>query len=159
MADITTEQVWAAVEENPFAVLGMVNAKQQPRTVGIVYIVRERILYIGSGANAWKVKHVAANPAVSMTVAIPKRVPLMPWIKVPAATITFSGTAEVLTPDETPPDVIDALFRGMVNADELKANHAVIAVRPAGHFVTYGIGVSLMQMRDTELAGGRVPVA
>ena len=36
------------------------------------------------------------------------------------------------------------------------AKSAVIEVEPVGDFITYGVGVSLMQMRDTELARGRV---
>ncbi|HSG16436.1 MAG TPA: hypothetical protein VLE70_08950 [Anaerolineae bacterium] len=31
-------------------------------------------------------------------------------------------------------------------------------VTPKKEFVTYGVGVSLMQMRDTKMARGRVPV-
>jgi hypothetical protein len=31
-----------------------------------------------------------------MTIPIAKRVPLMPWVKIPAATITFSRTAQIL---------------------------------------------------------------
>jgi hypothetical protein len=34
----------------------------------------------------------------------------------------------------------------------------VIELRPVGDFVTYGIGVSLRQMRTPALARGRVPV-
>ena len=36
---------------------------------------------------------------------------------------------------------------------------AVIEIIPEGHFLTYGIGVSLMQMRDPAQASARVPVS
>ena len=153
MANLTTEAVWQAISKNMFAVLGMVSAKQEARTAGIVYVVHERTLYVGSKKDAWKVKHIAQNPHVSLTVAIPKSVPLLPWIKVPAATITFAGDARLLTADETDPAVIQALFRGMTGTDELRNNMTIIAITPVGHFVTYGVGVSLMEMRDTEKAG------
>ena len=158
MADITLDAIWQEIEKNVFAVLGMVTAKGEARTAGIVYIVHDRTIYIGSQQDAWKVKHVAANPHVSLTVAIPKSVPLMPWIKVPAATITVAGEADVLAADAVGDAVVAKLFRGMKNVEELKRTFAVIAVRPTGHFVTYGVGVSLMDMRDPAKARARVAV-
>ena len=156
MADLTTEQVWKTIEDNVFAVLGMVTAKNEPRTVGIVYVARDHKLYIASKSDAWKVRHLAQNPHVSLTVAIPKRVPLMPWIKVPAATITFAGTATVVPAKELDPASTRLLFR-VDNGPELESASAII-VEPTGEFVTYGIGVSLMAMRDTVKARGRAPV-
>jgi hypothetical protein len=46
-----------------------------------------------------------------------------------------------------------------VAADAAKiADSTVIVVEPVGEFVTYGVGVSLMEMRDTVKARGRAPV-
>jgi hypothetical protein len=108
---LSADQVWEAVEKELFAVLGMVNATGEARTVGIVYIVRDRKLYIASESDTWKVRHVAANPHVSLTIPIAKRIPLMPWIKIPQATISFSGTARVIPAAETPADIVRAIFR------------------------------------------------
>ena len=88
---LTSQQVWEVLEKELFAVLGMVTAKGQARTIGIVYIVHDRKLYIATGQDTWKARHVRNNPNVSLTVPIAKRIPIMPWIKIPAATITFSG--------------------------------------------------------------------
>ena len=155
MAEITTDQVWDEVGNQLFAVLGMVTAKHEARTAGIVYIVHERKLYIASDRAAWKVRHIRQNPNVSLTVTIPKRIPVMPWVKIPAATVTFSGTARVLEPDALPEAVLQPLFRGLEN---VSADTAILEVTPQGDFVTYGVGVSLMGMRDTVNARGRAPV-
>jgi len=40
----------------------------------------------------------------------------------------------------------------------LTAENCMLEIRPTGHFVTYGVGVSLMDMRDPEKARGRAPV-
>ena len=45
---LTANQVWEAVEKESFAIIGMVTAKNEARTVGIVYVVRDRKLYFGS---------------------------------------------------------------------------------------------------------------
>jgi uncharacterized pyridoxamine 5'-phosphate oxidase family protein len=158
MADLTTAQVWKEIENNVFAVLGMVTANHEARTVGIVYVAQGGKLYIASKSDAWKVRHIANNPHVSLTVAIPKRVPLMPWIKVPAATITFAGRATVTPATQTDPAILQLIYRGLATDAETLAQSSTIVVEPTGDFVTYGIGVSLMAMRDTVKARGRVPV-
>lgn len=155
---LTTDQVWQAIDKELFAVLGMVTAKGEARTVGIVYVVRDRKLYIGTDQDAWKTRHVSANPHVSMTIPIAKRIPFLPWIKIPAATITFCGEARVLPAGETPPQILQAVFRGMAEDDERVASSCLIEVTPIKEFITYGVGVSLMQMRDPKIARGRVPV-
>jgi predicted pyridoxine 5'-phosphate oxidase superfamily flavin-nucleotide-binding protein len=158
MADVSTEQVWEEIENNVFAVLGMVSANQEARTAGIVYVAREGRLYIASNSDTWKVRHVTNNPHVSLTIAIPKSVPLMPWIKVPAATITFAGTATVSPAAQADPAILKLIYRGLEADADALAKASVIVVEPKGEFVTYGIGISLMEMRDTVKARGRAPV-
>ncbi len=155
---LTTDQVWQEIEKNLFAVLGMVTPKGEARTVGIVYIVHGGKLYIGSQKETWKVKHIRHNPHVSLTVTIAKRVPFLPWIKVPAATITFAGDAKILANNEADPAVLKALYRDVVKDEAAMAASCVIEVTPQGEFVTYGVGVSLMQMRFPDKARGRAAI-
>ncbi len=159
MAEITTEQVWQEIEKQLFAVLGMATARHEARTVGIVYAVYERKLYISSLKSAWKARHIARNPHVSLTIPIPKRIPLLPWIKIPAATITFPGLARVLEGTAVPQPIIQKLFRGLEITPESSPPYVVIEVTPEKEFVTYGVGVPLMTMRDTTKARGRTAVA
>ena len=156
---LSSEQVWHELKKEIFAVLGMVTAKGEARTVGIVYAVQDRKIYIATGKDSWKARHTQNNPHVSLTVPIAKRIPFFPWIKIPAATITFSGKAEVLASQDVSADVLHALLRGLVDDEDLVASMCIIAVKPVGDFVTYGVGMPMMQMRDTEKARKRVPVA
>ena len=109
---LSSEQVWDVLKKELFAVLGMVTAKGEARTVGIVYTVHDRKIYIATGKDSWKARHTQNNPNVSLTVPIAKRIPFLPWIKIPAATITFSGKALVLAPKDVSADVKYALLRG-----------------------------------------------
>jgi hypothetical protein len=154
---LSAEQVWQVIEKELFAVLGMVNAEGEARTVGIVYIVRDHKLYIATGADTWKARHVAANPHVSLTIPIAKRIPLMWWIKIPQATITFPGTALVYPAIEASQDILRAIFRE-AGTPEMIAESCLIEVTPEKEFITYGIGIPLMQMRYPEKARGRAPV-
>lgn len=156
MAEISTEQVWQEIEKQLFAVLGMVTERQEARTVGIVYVIHERKFYISTMKSAWKARHIDKNPHVSVTIPIAKRIPFLPWIKIPAATITFSGSARLLEATAVPQPVIQKLFRGLEITPDTSPPYAIIEVTPEKEFITYGVGVPLMTMRDTERARGRV---
>jgi hypothetical protein len=160
MVDITSEAVWQAIAKQNFMVIGMVSARGEGRTAGVMHHVRDGRLWFTTNDREWKARHIAGNPSVSVTVPIAKRVPLMPWIKVPAATITFSGEAETIPAADLPPDVSHALLHGLEVTDGGERGALVgIGVRPTGDFVTYGVGVSVLGMRDTELARGRASAA
>lgn len=155
---LSSELVWEALKKELFAVLGMVTAKGAARTIGVVYIVHDRRIYISTRKDAWKARHIRANPNVSITVPVAKRIPFLPWIKIPAATITCSGTARVLEPQNVGQEALHALLRGLeANPQEL-AELAVIEIEPQGEFVTYGVGIPLMDMRHPEKARGRAAV-
>ena len=156
---LTSDQVWKELKKELFAVLGMVNAKGEARTIGVVYIVHDQKIYISTSRESWKARHIRNNPNVSITVPIAKRIPLMPFIKIPAATITFPGTAKVIAPENLGSDVLHALFRGLESDAEMLAATVVLEIEPKREFITYGIGIPLMQMRFPEKSRGRAPVA
>ena len=154
---LTTDQAWHELEKELFAVLGMVTSVCKARTVGIVYIAHDRKLYLSSKKEAWKVRHIRSNPLVSLTLPIAKRIPFLPWIKIPAATISFCGEARVLEPVDVRKDVLHALVRGL--EEELGAldDLSIVEIKPCGDFITYGIGIPIMEMRYPEKARGRAP--
>lgn len=139
--------------------MGMVTAGGESRTAGIVYVVSQYRLYVGTATDAWKTRHIQQNPSVSLTIPIAKRIPLLPWIRIPSATITFSADAHVLPWDDVTSEVKNSLFRGMAVDDEFVKGTCVLEIQPRGRFLTYGVGVSLLDMRDPEKASGSVPVA
>jgi general stress protein 26 len=156
-APITSALVWKEIEKRSFAVLSYVNPKGQARSAGIVYVPIDRVLYVRVAKESWKAKHIRRNPHVALNVTIPKRIPFMPWIDIPDATIAFSATARVLSMSEVEPTLLKALLEQMfehANNDE----NCIIEIQATGHFATYGVGVSLLDMRDPEKARGRTPV-
>jgi hypothetical protein len=154
----TTSNVWESINKELFAILGMVTEDNQSRTVGIVYLVQDNKLYIGTGLQTWKARHINNNPSVSMTIPIAKRVPVAPWIKIPQATITFSGTAKIIPGDLVPLELLKLVFRHKADDKKFMKDSCLIEVTPEGEFITYGIGIPLMKMREPELARGRAPV-
>lgn len=156
---LTSEQVWEVLNRQVFAVLGMVNAQSEARTIGMVYVARDYKIYMVTGMDTWKARYVEQNPHVSLTVPIDKRIWIMPWVKIPAATVTFSGKATAHTLDAVDDEILSALLRGLENDPEMREKSCVIEVEPTGDFITYGIGVSLMTMRTPAKARGRVSVS
>ena len=154
----TTETVWKATQRELFAILGMVTDDDQSRTVGIVYIVDDRKFFIGTGLKSWKARHIGKNSEVSMTIPIAKRIPVAPWVKIPQATITFSGTAKVIPGGEAPQDLLKSVFRHKAEDQQLMKESCLIEITPQGDFITYGIGIPLIKMSQPELARGRAPV-
>lgn len=148
----TADEIWPYIEKWPFGVLSFVTPKGESRSAGVMYKVKDRILYVLTGPDTWKAKHIAANPNVSMTVTV-QRLPIRVRMA-PPAVITFAGTAEVVEIDDVDPGLRDALTRGV---DDLPTMCAIRIV-PAGNFVTYGIGIPMMQMRHPEKALARVLV-
>jgi nitroimidazol reductase NimA-like FMN-containing flavoprotein (pyridoxamine 5'-phosphate oxidase superfamily) len=154
----TTEKVWEAIHKELFAVLGLVTRQGESRTVGIAYIVKDRKFYIGTGQGTWKARHIRENPKVSLTIPIAKRIPVAPWVKIPQATISFSGTARIIPRPEAPANLLRTVFRHMADDQEFMKENCLIEVEPVGDFITYGIGIPLMHMQHPELAQGRAPV-
>ena len=148
----TAEEVWPYIEKWPFAVLSFVTAKGESRSAGVMYKVKDRDLYVLTGPDTWKAKHIRKNPNVSVTVTV-QRLPIRVR-QAPPAVITFSGIGSVLAMDEVDPELRRDLMRGVGDMPDT----CVIRIAPQGRFVTYGIGIPMMQMRRPERALARVPV-
>ena len=156
-APITTDLVWKEIEKRSFAVLSYVNPKGRARSSGIVYVPIDRVLYVRVAKDSWKAKHIRQNPHVALNVTIAKRVPFMPWIDIPDATIAFSGTARVLSLSELEPKLLESVLERLIDHENDDEN-CLIEIQASGHFATYGVGVPLLDMRDPEKARGRTPV-
>ena len=157
-ATVTTKAVWDILSKNVFAVLSWVTPSGRARSAGIVYIVRNDKLLIGTDTSSWKALHIRKNPSVSITATFSRRIPLLPWIPIPDATITFHGRARVVEPSDVDSSLAADLTKGMVVDNDFLAKTCVIEVSPEGEFLTYGMGVSLMAMRDATKAQGRAAI-
>lgn len=158
MAAITKELVYRTMRRELFACLAFVTPSGEPRSAGVCYVVDGDKLFIATERDSWKARYIGRDPRVALTVTIPKSIPFLPWIRIPAATISFPGTARVLGLDEIGEDVRRRLLRVNAASAEELATCCIIEVTPVGHFVTYGVGTSLLGMRDHQNAGGRVAV-
>jgi hypothetical protein len=155
---LTTADVWAAIRKRSFAVLGFTTPNGEPRTSGVVYATLGHDLYVVVAPDSWKARYIAIDARVSMTVPVRRGGMLSLMAPIPPATITFPGRAEVFPPGA--PEIAPVVRElGGLLPEERRDEVAVVRIRPEGTFVMYGVGVSLMRMRDTVAARARVPVA
>ena len=156
-ARLTTKQVWHQLAKASFAVLSHLTPSGEPRSSGVLYKTIGRRLYIATAPDSWKARHVAARGRVAVTVPVRRGGLLSLVAPIPPATVSFHATAIVHQADS--PEVRSVLkeLASLLPA-ERQASACIIEVIPEGFFVTYGVGVSLMRMRDPAAARARVPV-
>lgn len=156
-ARLTTEQVWHQLAKASFAVLGYVTPSGEPRSSGVVYKTVGRRLYVAVALDSWKAKHVAASGRVAVTVPVRRGGILSLLAPIPPATISFHGAA-IVHPAGAPQ--VRPLLKelGSLIPDERRTSACIIEILPEGAFLTYGLDVSLSEMRDPAAARARVSV-
>lgn len=156
---LTTEGVWRTIARQPFMVVGMVNRAGEGRSVGVSPAVDGDDVWFAASENDWKVAHLRHQPEISVTVPVRRGGLLALVAPIPPAAVTFRATAHVVPMADAPERVRSRLLRGLRDPDVARGAVVMARLTPHGDFVTYGLGVPLRAMVDTERARGRVPVA
>jgi len=154
---VTSEQVWQAVARASFAVVAYVTPAGKPRSSGVVYKSVGSRLYLAVAPDSWKAKHIAARGEVSVTIPIPRGGVLSLVLPIPPATVSFPASAKV-HPAGSPQARSVLKKLGSLLPPERRDTGSIIEVIPEGAFLTYGLGVSLSEMRNPAAARARVPV-
>ena len=155
---VSSEAVWRALAKASFAVVSHVNSAGEPRSSGVVYGIVDRRLYVAVAEDGWKARQIATGQEVAVTVPVRRGGLLSLLVPIPPATITFHARATVHPAGSLDIGSVSKDLLKLV-PDERKAGSCIIELAPEGRFLTYGIGVTLMDMRSPVLARARVPVS
>lgn len=155
---LSRETVWGEIAKASFAIVAYVTPAGEPRSSGVSFKSSGRRLYLAVDPDSWKAKHIAASGRVSVTVPVRRGGILTLLLPIPPATISFQATAVVdpASPVEESPSLPRELA-SLLPVDG-RTLVRVIELVPEGEFLTYGIGVSLMAMKQPDVAQGRVAV-
>jgi hypothetical protein len=154
---LSSQEVWREIDKASFLVISYVTPSDEPRSAGVMYTVIDRKLCVVTGPDSWKARHIAADGRVAVTVPVRRGGVLSLLAPIPPATISFHGTAVVHSPDSPAlRPVLEQL--GSLLPEERRESAALIEVVPVGTFATYGVGIAMARMRDTDAARARVPV-
>ncbi|HSJ45790.1 MAG TPA: pyridoxamine 5'-phosphate oxidase family protein [Euzebyales bacterium] len=154
---LTSQAVWAEIAKASFAVLSYATPSGDPRSSGVVYKMLGRRMYIATDPDSWKARHIAVSGRVAVTAPVRRGGVLSLVVPIPPATISFHATAVVHPAGSPQVRPLLTKLRSLL-PEERQSSAAIIEVAPEGTFVTYGIGVSLTQLRDAQAARARVPV-
>ena len=157
-AHVSSETVWRALAKASFAVVSHVNAAGEPRSSGVVYGVAGRRMYVAVAADGWKARQVVTGQEVAVTVPVRRGGILSLLVPIPPATITFHARATVHPAGSLDIGSISKALLKLV-PEARRTGSCVIELTPECRFLTYGIGVSLMDMANPARALARVPVA
>jgi hypothetical protein len=157
-ARVSSEAVWQALAKASFAVIGHVNAEGEPRSSGVVYGVADRRMYVAVAADGWKARQLVTGQEIAVTVPVRRGGILSLLAPIPPATITFQARVTVHPAGSLDVGSVSKELTRLV-PEARKAGSCILELVPVGRFLTYGVGVSLMDMRDPALALARVPVS
>jgi Pyridoxamine 5'-phosphate oxidase len=155
---ITSAAVWREIARHSFAVLGHVNPAGDPRSSGVCYALVGHRLYMVVAADSLKARQVATGDQVSVTVPVRRGGILSLLFPIPPATITFHAQAFVHPAGSAEIASLPKELRRLL-PEEARASSYVIELLPEGQFLTYGLGVSLLEMREPAIARAHLPVA
>ena len=155
---VTSEVVWKALARASFAVVSHVSTAGDPRSSGVVYGTADRRLYVAVAADGWKARQITTGEEVAVTVPVRRGGILAMIVPIPPATITFHARVTVHPAGSLDIGSISKSLEKLV-PEARRAGSCVLELVPEGRFLTYGIGVSLMEMADPARALARVPVS
>ena len=153
---LTLDGVWRAIERGSFAVLSHVTAAGDPRSSGVMYTAVDRRLYVVTAADSWKARQIADGDRVAVTIPVRRGGLLSLIAPIPPATVSFTARATVHPAGSMQIAEVSPRFAKLLPAD--RRDGCVIELVPVGRFVTYGLGVSLTDMRNPATSMARVPV-
>ena len=154
---VSNDEVWRELAQASFAVISYVTPAGAPRSSGVVYAIEGRRMFVVTAVDSWKARHIAAGGEVAVTVPVRRGGPLSLVFPIPPATISFHATATVHPAAGALDEGRHARLASLVPASR-RARCRLIEICPVGRFVTYGVGVSLTQMRDPARASARATV-
>jgi hypothetical protein len=155
---LRSERIWRVLNRASFAVLSYATPAGETRSSGVVYATVGRRLYVAVSPDSWKARHIASGGQVAVTVPVRRGGILSLIFPIPPATINFHGRA-IVHPAGAGMDPVLSKALGPSLPPERRTAACIIEIPPEGHFLTYGLGVSLLQMRSPAAARARVPVS
>jgi hypothetical protein len=141
------DEVWRDLAKGSFAVLAHLTDEGDPRSSGVVYGMVDRRLYVALGT----------GDEVSVTVPVRRGGLLSLLFPIPPATISFHARVTVHSAESITRSSFPKELRRLL--PDTGSPICILELTPEGQFLTYGVGVSLADMRKPAIAAGHVPTA
>jgi hypothetical protein len=153
---VNSARVWAEVGKASFAIISYVTPSGEPRSSGIVYGVHDRHLYVAVAPDSWKARQIADGQQVAVTVPVRRGGFLTLLAPIPPATVSFHARAMVHPAGSLDIGSVSRKLESLLPKDRRAAT--ILELVPEGVFLTYGIGVSLIEMANPVTAKAHVSI-
>ena len=153
----TTEQVWREVSKAWSLTLGFTTREGKPRSACMIYATSGRRLFVEVHPGSLKAREIHDGDEVAVTVPVRRGGLLALVMPIPPAAISFHARVIAHPLGTVDLGTISKLFAGL--PEDVRKGSIVFELVPEGQFLTFGVGISLMEMRDLNKALGRAPVA
>ena len=155
--DLTPEQVWNELGKASFVVVSYVTPAGKPRASGVMCAAVDHRLYVVTAADSWKARQISDGDEVAVTVPIRRGGLLSLVLPIPPATVSFHATARVHPAGSVSIESVSKKFASLLPPE--RRTGCLLELVPEGVFLTYGLGVSLQDMRNPAAALAHVPVS
>ena len=135
---LPADRIWKGLEKASFAVLAYVTPTGKPRASGVLYAVEGRRLYV-------------------VTVPIRRGGLLSLLAPIPPATVSFHARVTVHPAASVSIDSMSKKLASLLPPE--RRDGCLLDLVPVGHFLTYGVAVSLLEMGKPALARAHAPVS
>ncbi len=153
---LTSEHVWKELAKRSFGVMSHVAESGEPRSSGVVYGVRGHSILVVVDAGSWKARTIREGQVLAFTVPVRRGGLLAMLFPIPPAAISFHARVHVGEPGLLDRSSLPPKFARLLPPSDHPTR--LLELAPEGNFLCYGIGVSLMAMREPEKSQARVPV-
>ncbi len=152
----TLEQVEKKVREKNFGILSTISPSGWVQSSAVQYAVSQResifALYVLSDGTYVKVKNIQQNPKISFLIPFPHHILRF----IPAPTVSFQGTAEVVPFDDP---VARAVYTGraqkrmvrFTESSKYRETAVFLRLTPIRKLTCFGLGIKLTEMMKDPL--------
>ncbi len=154
---LPADRIWKGLEKASFAVLAYVTPTGKPRASGVLYAVEGRRLYVVTGPDSWKARQISTGDEVAVTVPIRRGGLLSLLAPIPPATVSFHARVTVHPAASVSIDSMSKKLASLLPPE--RRDGCLLELVPVGHFLTYGVAVSLLEMGKPALARAHAPVS
>jgi len=146
------QEVRDTIKKNRWLTLSTATTKGVPQSSVLVYASDGHIIYIITGKNTQKIRNISKNNKVGVTIPFYKNYLHRMISMAPPAAISFRATAEILDIGNVE---AEARYRRVLNyelPDDYEKDSVWIKVLPGRVATCYGVGVNLLELRNTTKA-------
>lgn len=145
------DRIRSVMAKRSYATLASVSPAGNPHVVGVLYELVDHTLYFHTMRSSRKGRNIAESPNVGVCIPV-RRLPVGP----PSA-VHFQSTARLVAPDsdEIAALVADGKLKSITGHGELdEPAGCFVAVTLPKRVLTYGLGMSLLQLIKAPLLAG-----